>query len=62
MAERILPSGNSLVKYENPVLVSKHADKYMKVSKIICFLINDFLKHVLCFLFLKFFVGEIDQK
>lgn len=27
MAERTLPSANSLVKYDNPVLVTKHAEK-----------------------------------
>lgn len=28
MAERILPSGNTLVKYDNPVLVTKHDEKF----------------------------------
>lgn len=28
MAERIIPSGNTLIKYNNPVLVTKHVEKF----------------------------------
>nr|CAD7588837.1 unnamed protein product [Timema genevievae] len=32
MAERIVPSENSLVKYDNPVLVSKHPEKKLQIK------------------------------
>lgn len=38
MAERILPSGNTLVKYDNPVLVTKRVEKYSE-SKVM-YLLN----------------------
>lgn len=32
MSERIVPSINSLIKYDNPVLVTKHGDKKVVVK------------------------------
>lgn len=34
MADRIIPSVNSLVKYDNPVLVTKHPEKKLPPIKV----------------------------
>nr|CAD7255804.1 unnamed protein product [Timema shepardi] len=38
MAERIVPSENCLVKYDNPVLVSKHPEKKLQIKDLIAIL------------------------
>lgn len=43
MAERLLPSTNTLVKYDNPILVTKHEgpSTSMEVSMVSLINVND---------------------
>lgn len=48
MAERIIPSGNTLVKYDNPVLVTKHDEKFTAQVTNILICVSNKWSDIIC--------------